>query len=1235
MLQSLIQPPASAPQNTLHQPPQQTGSGRPDRHELGYTLHPQRAYDAARFGVKGTDYKISLRNANTRSYQQLVDEFRDVMSDIVDETLGDADPNDFVRFVLKSTDFDIPLNTAYQRRSQVNGEWLSKLSGKLLQSHEELDLDNNLLLHVQHVALPRGNAPARKLTVNMLVNIFLKRCVLTSVAQYDDIPCFGYALLLSVMLLSTTVETLQDFVTNKVNVERLVMAMYQNAGEPYAAVDVTQFSKFLCCLPANSRLIVVDARDQGTSLLFKSDICNVTPVDNVIPSPNNICLLLYKEHYYPLISLPAWFGRSYYCIECEIAYNTSSRHVCKSARKCNLCCERTCLNHPAHTRCCSICFGAFRNSTCFTNHRTNGVCESSSSCDTCGKWFTGPLPDHNCNATYCCYCSKTVNVDHRCFIQVKKQSPIETWKYVFYDFECTQNSIDDETNRPVHVVNYCVAMSVCHKCPSDVEPCENCAAVRVFSGLRGEDALVNFCKWACDDPSDSKAVFVAHNASNYDSHFILSYLVDNAEYPDLLANGGKLLQMYVKCCKITFIDSCCFLALPLSRFSETFQIPHTKGTFPHLFNTSNNYDYVGALPALQYYDPDGLKESSRKELIKWHSDHVNDEFNFAKEIDEYCRADVQLLKSGCMKFRNAFIADTGIDPLQSCTIAGACMNVLRTSHLKQDTIGRIPASGYRSLRNYSNKSMAWITYCEKVTGISYQHAWSDLGEKHLQKAKVWADAYYKSPKHEYVMAFMGCTYHGCQSCYRLQTMNTHLGKTMGDLYRETVRWTERVMSSGYKLSVMWECEWDRMVKENRDISDHVDSYSLSTPLSPRDALFGGRCETFALHAKSTTEFVIKYVDVQSLYPYVCKNKHYPLGHPRCLIGPDLKKFGTDINKFEGLVKCKVLPPRGLHIPLLPSHINDKLMFVLCRTCAENGKGGRCRHSANGRALTGTWVSIELQYAVRKGYEILQFYEAWQYDETTVYDPISGSGGLFARYMNTFMKLKMEASGYPSSCKTEDDKRDYIERVRVHEGISLNPQNIEFNAGRRAVAKLCLNNIWGKFAQTPDRTTKQFVTKPRDFFRLFSDDSFNVSDVQPINDDCVNVSYKKAKEFQTASPNTSVVVASHVTTHARLELYSYLEQLGERALYCDTDSVIYKHAEGSYNPPLSEFVGGMTDELGGSHITEYVSNGPKNYAYRTADGKQVVKIKGFTLNYVASKQLTFDVIKEMAVVLFGL
>ena len=54
-----------------------------------------------------------------------------------------------------------------------------------------------------------------------------------------------------------------------------------------------------------------------------------------------------------------------------------------------------------------------------------------------------------------------------CFIEVKKRSNVKSWRYVFYDLECTQNTIDTETKRPVHEVNYCIAMSIFDKC-SDV-----------------------------------------------------------------------------------------------------------------------------------------------------------------------------------------------------------------------------------------------------------------------------------------------------------------------------------------------------------------------------------------------------------------------------------------------------------------------------------------------------------------------------------------------------------------------------------------------------------------------------------------------------------------------------------------------------------------------------------------------------------------------------------------------
>ena len=47
------------------------------------------------------------------------------------------------------------------------------------------------------------------------------------------------------------------------------------------------------------------------------------------------------------------------------------------------------------------------------------------------------------------------------------------------------------------------------------------------------------------------------------------------------------------------------------------------------------------------------------------------------------------------------------------------------------------------------------------------------------------------------------------------------------------------------------------------------------------------------------------------------------------------------------------------------------------------------------------------------------------------------------------------------------------------------------------------------------------------------------------------------------------------------------------------------------------------------ITEYVGLGPKNYALKLAAGNAVCKVRGFSLNYRASKLINFDTLKAMA------
>ena len=67
----------------------------------------------------------------------------------------------------------------------------------------------------------------------------------------------------------------------------------------------------------------------------------------------------------------------------------------------------------------------------------------------------------------------------------------------------------------------------------------------------------------------------------------------------------------------------------------------------------------------------------------------------------------------------------------------------------------------------------------------------------------------------------------------------------------------------------------------------------------------------------------------------------------------------------------------------------------------------------------------------------------------------------------------------------------------------------------------------------------------------------------------------------------------------MKLYSYLEQLGPRALYADTDSVVYTSRPGEWKPELGDYLGDLTDEVPDNRIIEFVTGGPKNYAYKIA------------------------------------
>lgn len=447
---------------------------------------------------------------------------------------------------------------------------------------------------------------------------------------------------------------------------------------------------------------------------------------------------------------------------------------------------------------------------------------------------------------------------------------------------------------------------------------------------------------------------------------------------------------------------------------------------------------------------------------------------------------------------------------------------------------------------------------------------------------------------------------------------------------------KRIINNGYNLVKIWECEFDRKLKANHEMRKFVKTLTHigENKLDVRDAYYGGRTNAIKLYHDCKNGEKIRYVDVCSLYPYVLKYFSMPVGVPKVLIGKDL--VGRSPDNIEGIIKCKVLAPKDLFHPVLPIKMHSRLLFILCYTCALEKSQSPCTHNDIRRSFTGTYVANELRLAMQKGYQIIEMYEAWEY-KTVKYNKDSGKKGLFSEYIDFFLKMKTEASGYPNWVESEAHKQKFIEDYLKNEGIKLDENDIDDNPGFRTLSKALLNYLYGKFGERVDKMKKMIVNDRESVVKLMSDPSIEVHSMIELSNDAVMFNYKNLKEANKDARYVNVAIAAYTTAHARTVLYKYLDKLNKSVLYFDTDSVIYLQEPGSTPIETGDLLGDMTNELKDfgkdAYIQTFVSGGAKNYAYKVKressdEEKFICKVKGIRLNYLNSKSVNFESIKKL-------
>ena len=150
--------------------------------------------------------------------------------------------------------------------------------------------------------------------------------------------------------------------------------------------------------------------------------------------------------------------------------------------------------------------------------------------------------------------------------------------------------------------------------------------------------------------------------------------------------------------------------------------------------------------------------------------------------------------------------------------------------------------------------------------------------------------------------------------------------------------------------------------------------------------------------------------------------------------------------------------------------------------------------------------------------------------------------LFSRYIDTFLKIKQEASGFPPECQTEEEKQNYIQEIFRREKIVLDSFSIEKNPVRRTIAKLFLNCLWGKFAQRLQLPKTQYLTGQDELNKMLEDSTIALKGMELLTNpnqpesDKILVNYEERQEFIEECPFGNVVLAALTTAHARLHLY---------------------------------------------------------------------------------------------------
>ena len=156
-----------------------------------------RKYHSEKFGMTGTDHKVRFNNVLAdRDLLESIEATHKIFHHLLEEVTEGMNPNDQVRFILRSEQLETPISLPFMTLEQLTTERVYAQIEKVVQSNQDFRLNDTVTIDINHVAMPEGSGKTRRTLPNIRDHLKSKGSVI-SINNFDDL-CLARALVVGI-----------------------------------------------------------------------------------------------------------------------------------------------------------------------------------------------------------------------------------------------------------------------------------------------------------------------------------------------------------------------------------------------------------------------------------------------------------------------------------------------------------------------------------------------------------------------------------------------------------------------------------------------------------------------------------------------------------------------------------------------------------------------------------------------------------------------------------------------------------------------------------------------------------------------------------------------------------------------------------------------------------------------------------------------------------------------------